>query len=84
MAAADTKVNVFLKSESLLEKLSSKSTNGSAKSDTSSTYPSTDYIAPTRTPKVQITQDKQGKRGKYTPTVKMHQSHGKTQKHKRD
>ncbi|XP_048011005.1 uncharacterized protein LOC125244793 [Megalobrama amblycephala] len=84
MAAADAKVNVFLKSESLLGKMSSRSTKGSAKSDTSSTYPSTEYIAPARTLKVQITQDKQGKKGKSTPTVKTHQSHEKTQKHKRD
>lgn len=70
MAAADAKVNVFLKSESLLEKkTSSNSTKGSAKSDTSSTYPSTEYIPPARTPKAQTNQVKQS-----TPTVKAHQS----------
>lgn len=58
MAAADAKVNIFLKSESLLEKIILKSAEGSAKSDTSSTYPSTEYIAPARTPKVKIKEPK--------------------------
>lgn len=76
MATADAKVNVFLKSKiPKIEKICSKSTKGSAKSDTGSTYPSTEYIAPARTPKVQITQDKQGKKCKSTLMVKTHQNH---------
>lgn len=81
MAAADAKVNVFLKSESLLEKMSSKSTKGSAKSDTSSTYPSTEYIAPART-KGSNNSRQTREKNKSTPTVKTHQSHEKIQKQK--
>lgn len=70
MAAADAKVNVFLKSESLLgKKKRAQTAQKEVQSLTQATYPSTEYIPPARTPKAQTNQVKQS-----TPTVKAHQS----------